>query len=557
MILDRIYSQLRPGERALTSLLLIIGSAALSATGVFALRAIATPIPHDGGTMREGIVGSIRGLDPLTCRESPAEADLCPLVFAGLTRLDPESNTTVTDLAERIALSGENRIYTVTIRADARFHDGTPVTADDVLFTYQTLLQDETFPGVLGAAFKGVTITGVDARTLTFALQKENAFFTQVLTIGVLPRHALPGVTATTLADHAFRQAPIGAGPMRITAFRHVGDTDRVTLQPVDPAASIETLEVIAYRDQPTLLGNLSALDAVKEASGTDVFDDAPGWRTVQLRLPRYVGLFFNTERGAVGSPSVRQALGMAAPRTKIVQELGDVANVWAPVPTFEQRGGVVLTEEEQLRRTKRAEELLYGAGWRISAGAGGTYRVKDGKQLALTLVTRRDADFVRTAEMLRDAWKELGVATSITVLQTAEDLQQGPIQQGDYDVLLVGITTGSDADLYPNFHSTQVGAGNFSRYKDYYADILMEKIRKTPDSAKQRGFAAELIDLLQRDAPAVFLYSPAHTYALRTSIDDVVIPPRLATISDRFALFSQWTIAHSYVWNAPGETGE
>lgn len=541
---------LQPGERRWVALLVALGCVGLAFAGTVALHRISTAMPERGGSYREGLVGRIRSLNPLTCRELPAEADACALVFAGLTRADPETNTTVGDLAQSWTVTPSHRTYTFTLRPDARFHDGDPVTAEDVVFTYQVLGQDPALVGPVKETFKGVTITAVDARTISFVLQKENAFFPETLSLGILPKHEVNGVGAAALASHPFTQRPVGAGPFRVVELAHDDGSDTLTLEPVDPTASIQRLTLVAYHDAAALNRNLADVDGVKEVLPPFDPQTAPGWRQVDLRLPRYVGVFFNTEHKVVGGPKVRQALSLAIPRKSIIDSTPGAQPVWAALPALEQRGASPLTDEQARRRSKRAEELLVEAGWRISAGATGTYRVKDGQQLVVHLATSGDADYVAAANKIRDAWRDLGVTVTLVTPPTITDLETGIIQPGNYDALLVGISTDIDLDLYPQFHSSQVGGGaNFSRYRDIDADELMQQIRRTPDAAEQLRLAGNLVDLLQRDAPAAFLFSPPQAYALRTSVDGVVIPPRLATISDRFALFSHWTVNHSYAW--------
>ncbi len=545
-----LRSLLRPGERRLVALALIVGCAAIAMAFVAVVRRSADAVARDGGTYVEGIVGRIPELDPLTCRDTPATADACALVFAGLTKQNPETNETVGALARTWAISNGNRTYTVTLREDARFHDGSVVTADDVLFTYKTILQDPAFPGTLKAAFKGVAITSSDPQTISFTLQKENAFFPESLSIGILPKKSLDGIAAAALTSHPFFQKPLGAGPFRVVDLKHGDDQDVLDLTPIDPATHIKTLRLVAYKDTTTLLDRLASLDGVKEAVPPFDPHTSPGWRQIDLHVPRYVGLFFNTERASMQSPKVRQALALAVPRAAIIETIEGAVPVWAPISVLERQGAVTLSAEQQKSASKRAGELLVEAGWRISTGASGSYLVKDGKKLVVNLATSGDPDFLTTSKLIRNAWSEIGVEVTLVTPPTLDDLERGIVQTGNYDALLVGISTGSDLDLYPQFHSSQSGEGaNFSRYKDLDADLLMEKIRKTPNAEAQLKLAASLIDLLQRDAPAVFIYSPAHPYALRTSVEDVVVPHRLTTVAGRFALFRDWSVRRAYVW--------
>jgi ABC-type transport system substrate-binding protein len=111
-------------------------------------------VPARGGSITEGVVGIPRFINPLLAL-SDTDRDLTTLTYAGLVAL--EGDTIVPDIASDYTVSADGLQYTFTLRDDARFHDGTPVTADDVEFTIQKA-QDPALKSPRRAAWEGVTI---------------------------------------------------------------------------------------------------------------------------------------------------------------------------------------------------------------------------------------------------------------------------------------------------------------------------------------------------------------------------------------------------------------
>ena len=98
-----------------------------------------------GGTYVEGLAGTPQFINPLLSQTYEVDGDLCTLLFNGLTRLD-HHGVVVPDLAQNWEVSSDGLTYTFHLRSGVRWHDRTPFTADDVVFTIK-LLQDPNFPG--------------------------------------------------------------------------------------------------------------------------------------------------------------------------------------------------------------------------------------------------------------------------------------------------------------------------------------------------------------------------------------------------------------------------
>jgi len=171
--------------------------------------------PGRGGTYVEGIVGFSQYLNPLLSGYNEVDRDICALMFSGLTRLN-ERGEVEADLARGWEVTLDGLTYTFHLRSNAYWHDGTPVTSDDVVFT-MGLLQDPDFPGPpdLGSQiWQTVTVEQVDRRTVRFTLSSPYALFLDYTTVGILPAHLLRGVQAADLPAVQFNLNLSGSYPI-------------------------------------------------------------------------------------------------------------------------------------------------------------------------------------------------------------------------------------------------------------------------------------------------------------------------------------------------------
>ena len=145
---------------------------------------------------REGVLGRPMSVSPLSAR-TQADRDLVALVFSGLVRNGP-SGTLVPDLAESWSVDPTGAVWTFQLRDDARWHDGEPVTGEDVAFTIR-VLQDPTYTGPAAGSWNGVTVQTVGSRTVVFTLAPPLGGFLQAATQPIAPAHILSGIPAAQL----------------------------------------------------------------------------------------------------------------------------------------------------------------------------------------------------------------------------------------------------------------------------------------------------------------------------------------------------------------------
>src|SRR5512140_2572700 len=138
-------------------------------------RQVATPIlpePASGGIYTEALVGSFGRLNPLLDLNNMADRDVDRLLFSSLIKFD-SSGIPQPDLAESWGVSADGTIYNLTLRANANWHDGSPGTSDDVIFTLDLLRsQSSAYSSDVRTLWDGVQITRLNEKNLKFTLKE-------------------------------------------------------------------------------------------------------------------------------------------------------------------------------------------------------------------------------------------------------------------------------------------------------------------------------------------------------------------------------------------------
>ena len=173
-------------------------------------------LPAPSRPYREGVLGRPVSVSPLSAR-TQADRDLVALVYSGLVRNGP-SGSLVPDLAERWTVDSTGSVWTFYLRDDARWHDGEPVTAEDVAFTIG-VLQDPKYTGPGAGSWNEVTVATQGALTVVFTLKTPLGGFLQAATQPIAPAHILAGIPADQLPDRPFGRQPIGSGPFAVASL--------------------------------------------------------------------------------------------------------------------------------------------------------------------------------------------------------------------------------------------------------------------------------------------------------------------------------------------------
>lgn len=296
-------------------------------------------VATEGGIYTEGVVGRPQFLNPVLLLGNPVDRDISQLVFSGLTRYNPHTGLIEDDIATS-EKSKDNLTYTFTILGDAVWHDGTPVTADDVVFTYKSVIQSSQFKNSgLKQSFADVRIEKVTQRVVRFQLEKPYSFFLANVTVGILPKHLLEFVPVDNLEKSEFNQNPVGTGPYRFVSWTAADETHEVTLQKNDAyyaaLPKIQTVIFRAFPDQPALLlaeNTLSGYRLNADLSSGSEQGQSGRFQPFDYRLPQYSALFLNSDSAILSNKKVRFALLLATDKDKILDLVKNAEIVDTPI---------------------------------------------------------------------------------------------------------------------------------------------------------------------------------------------------------------------------------
>jgi len=302
-------------------------------------------------------------INPLFTEGEGVESDITNLVFAGLMRYDAESGEIRDYLADH-TLSPNKRIYEFTLRSNVTWHDGQPITANDILYTYRDVVQSPDFSNaLLRETFRDILIERVDERTVRFTIpEKRKTFFTN-FTLGLLPRHQLSGVPISELRDHSFNQNPVGAGPYRFRGITLEPQFTEVTLSAFDNfflgRPHIDTISLRIFPNREQLLANIEGLDAIRplQTRESKNLPHNPKFSEKVIISPKYLAVFFNLKDETLTTKNIRQAMRAAVDTTQIAEGFSGIRIDTPLVELWPQNDIVNISEE-------RAGELMNEAGY-------------------------------------------------------------------------------------------------------------------------------------------------------------------------------------------------
>lgn len=466
-------------------------------------------------------------------------ADGASLIFDGLVSRDAENRLVPGLAAEPPTVSPDGRTVTAKLRDGVLFHDGTPLTSADVVFTYQAVLDPKVDSTLRSDLDMVESVTAPDPATVVFRLRYAYAPFVQRLTLGVVPAKALAG---QDINKAEFNRKPVGTGPYRVESWTQ---GDRLVLTANDawfggrPANRRIVVAFVAddnVRAQRMRAGEFDAVElAPKHAAG---FDGDTAYRVERVATADYRGVMLPMDHPVTGDLTVRRALNLAVDRSAIVAGILNDAGepAFGPVPPSSEFAEPAIVGRPTADPAA-ATALLDTAGW--APGPDGI-RARDGRPARFTLM-------YPASDSLR---KELALAVTadakkIGIEITPQGLTWDAIDQRLHtDALLMGFGTPYDPDFvsYKLFGSRFAGQGYFNpgHYRSAVVDQALQDGRDQADPQRRRAAYSTFQKQLAADVPWLFLTYLKHTYVVKSSVAGV--SPRVEA--------HEHDVANSLWWN-------
>jgi len=511
------------------------------------------PQPTTGGVYSEGLVGSLGRLNPLLDWNNPADRDIDRLLFSGLIRFD-ERGLPRPDLAESWGVNEEGTIYNFTLKSNAVWHDGTPVTSDDVIFTIEMLKGDGSlFPQDIKELWTKIELKRLDEKNLKFTIPEPFAPFLDYLTFGILPKHVLEGVPTEGLATADFNINPVGSGPYQ---FDHLilneGQITGIVLTAFDNYyGKAPFISQVVFRYFPS---SAAVLDAYEQGEvlgisriTNDVLTDAlesPNLSIYTSRMPQVSMVLLNTNNPEVPflqEPNVRRALMLGLNRQRMISNLLQGQAIVADGPIFPGSwayyGGIEHLEYDP----EQAVSLLKSDGYMIPA-EGGTVRAKEGQSLIFTMLHPEDDLHTQLAETMQTSWTQIGVQVKLQPVPY-DRMVFDYLGPRSYQTALVDLNLARtpDPDPYPFWHQAEATGGqNYSQWDNRTASEYLEQARVNTDFGVRTRLYRNFQVIFSKELPSLPVYYPVYSFGVDAQVLGVQVAP-LYDISDRFSIVTDW----------------
>jgi len=482
--------------------------------------AAGSPAAQVGGTIKIGFDLDPQTTDPRLMADT-SSFRVVDLVYDGLVYLDGKL-TPQPDLAEKWT-NPEPTVWIFNLRKGVKWHDGQDFTADDVVYTFTSILADPAAAfqrSNFGAVSK---VEAVDASTVKFTLNAPFVALPFFLDTGIVPKHI------GQLNDKSLGTKPIGTGAWKIETWDK--GSKMVLAANKTYWGGAPKLDKIELDIIPNITNRVNALMAgdidmiFSPVAPTDIprLQANKNLTTALVPSTAITSLFYNVTDPVLSDVRVRRAIASLVDRETIAKQIyqgmdGPASSLLLPTSFAFSKdiSGPVYD-------TKKAADYLVSAGYALEGGAW----KKDGKQLEIALSTyTEDANRVATHEFLQNTLNKFGIKT--TVVTTDFPTFQANNRAAKFQIALLGPSTiGLDPDKLTATLGSAGGA-NYSHYKDPVMDKLLADGRAETDQAKRAALYQQAAKIAADDVIVQALQYQGSLYAANVKVKNFEVNPKL-----------------------------
>ena len=424
--------------------------------------------------------------------------ELTTIVFSGLLKFDGNGKP-VEDLAESYQYDEGSTTYTFKLRQGVKWHDGKDFTADDVVYTYKTILEDEALADSIRSDYEDIeSVEKTDDYTVVIKLKKHMQPIETYFTIGILPKHLCEGQDIETME---FNQKPIGTGRYKLTSWETDGGMISFEANK-DYYGKVPGIEKVVYKTvgdettKATMIQSGEADLAWLNSKYAATFNGKSEFTQWVFTTADYRGAsmemesdFWKDNADSIG------VLNYAIDKKSIVDSVlvGQGETAYSPI----QRNPIGTNKEADIYPydlDKFASEMEK-LGWK--KGSDGIYE-RNGKKFHFTIQTREwEEERVDIANVMSSMLKQAGVEMEVVFVQKFD-------WKAGYDGFLAGYATEFDPDMiYKQFKSD--GSNNSRHYKNAEVDKYLEEGRYgATDDARKKAYGE--FEVAYAKAPSIVL---------------------------------------------------
>lgn len=535
-------------------------------------------LPISGGTYHEGVTGYPKNINPLYDSNRDVDSDLTKLIYSSLYRYDSNGQL-VGDLADNIETS-DNKTFVVTLKNNVKWHSGESLTADDVVFTFNLIINPD-YNSPLRKNFSSVSIEKISNSQVKFTLPSAYAAFPNLLTFGVMPQSVWENISADSAGLTDLNLEPIGSGPYKFESLskNKQGELKEYRLVANDAYYGqkpyIKNIVFKFYPDSAELIAALNAGDVdgigylPLDQKHSILAQNSLNFHALDSFQENLI--FFNTDNNKnLGDLNIRRSLALAIDKKALVNDLFEnfykvidgplPANSFAyndKITKYDFNNGAANTKLDGLGWTKLiinadnvnsdSPEVKAAVSYASSTSenAQGIWRFKKDKKGNVTLLTVKlsyvnDNDSSLVAQKIKGYWDAVGVHTVLDPVEASD--VSNLISSRSFEALLFGQLLGGDPDIFAFWHSSQIDdrGMNISGYKNDKVDKLLENARSTSNKDSRIASYSEVQRIIADELPAIFLYEKNYIYVQSKKVKGFT-STAVVSSSDRFAGISNW----------------
>ena len=521
--------------------------------------------PQEGGQLRIPVQG-LESWNPLIAKTTDS-VNFLSLIYEGLVGYDSDLKK-IPKLASDWQVSEDGRLWTFNIRKDAKWHDGTSITAEDVIFTYNILKE-----GVLNSVYQynifdndnilEIGLKNKNKYSLFVRLAEPSSKLLDIFTFPVISKDYYESVENIIKIQKDLTKAPLGTGPYKVAEEYFSEDQESIILVRNEdwwgrrPYIDKIIGKIYTNKEEARkafIQGELDLVDTmIVYVNNKSVEEDTKLYRFM-TNYYEFLGL--NSESELIKDPKIRKALAYAIDRREIISKvyLNNAQTVDVPIPSNHWLyDNAYRLYDYDIDRAKR---LLKEAGWQDLDGDGILDKTVDNQkiELKIKLVSNSGNDLRRDVLSLIKSHLELvgfKVETQIADMETiAKDL----LATNQFDALLTGYYLDNALDLSFAFHSREIVEiddiedldeidsipNNFIKYRNSELDSLLDLASHSYDLNELSAVYQNIQDHMTRELPIISLYFRTGSLLVNPKLYGIDKPSQLSLYRN----IEEWFIA-------------
>jgi peptide/nickel transport system substrate-binding protein len=516
----------RAGRASLAALLLVLVFAVSCARAPEEARAPAAgDIPEAerfGGTLVIGAEADADAIVP-TSAFAVTGTDVMARLFASLGRTNDDMVSYRPELAASWDTTADGKSLTFHLRPDARWHDGAPIRAGDVVFTLDACRDPRAaWPHVRW--LEHITgVTALDSLTVRFDFDAVYPYMLMDANVArPMPRHLLGGVAPESLRSAAFNRAPVGSGPFRFAEWR---PQERIVLDAnrdaFDGRPYVDRIVWKIIPDQTRLLEEIKSgeIDVYCKVPPHAVaaLETNPAIRVVRVPSRSYVFLGWQNTHAILRDRDVRRALGMAVDRKRIFETLAYGLGTLTPGPIMPFQASFDSTAAPLPYDPAESRRLLAAAGFRDADGDGVLER--GGKPFVIEMLTNANSELRKEIIVaVQEDLAKVGVKIVPAIAEWTTYVDR--LNTKRFESVCGGWSVSIKEDLSSVWHSRAIaGNNNNCSFSNATADSLLDLLATERDPERRKAINRAVQRILIDDAPACFLFNLDDVHAFRSAV--------------------------------------